>query len=394
MPKVFLHVDMDAFFAAVEQHDHPELRCKPVVVGAPADQRGVVAAASYEAREYGIHSAMPSREAGRRCPHAVFVPVNGERYRDVSRQIFGILERFTPLIEPLSIDEAFLDVTGSRRLFGTGPAIARTIKQAVHGETGLTASVGVAPNKFLAKLASDLEKPDGLTIVPTQQAAITSFLAPLPVSRLWGVGKVTQAALETAGIHTIGDLQQTTRERLSRAVGRHATQHLLALAFGRDEREVELAVEQKSISKEHTFGTDCRDVTTLERTLCDLTEEVGARLRAGGRYAGKGHLKLRWKDFGTITRQKPLAPPCCDDFSLREAALGLFRAEKLKQPVRLIGFGVSDLRPRDMGQQLELFQAEGTSRARREELSRAVDDLRQRFGRGRIQRGSIEPDGD
>ncbi|MDA0990535.1 MAG: DNA polymerase IV, partial [Verrucomicrobia bacterium] len=208
-PRTFLHVDMDAFFAAIEQHDNPALRGKPVVVGGPADGRGVVAAASYEARGYGIHSAMPSREAKQRCPHAIFLPNNGKRYQDVSRQIFGIFDRFTPFVEALSIDEAFLDVTGVKHLFGPGPEVARQIKVAIHAETGLTASVGVAPNKFLAKLASDLEKPDGLTVVPNERPAIAAFLAPLEVGRIWGVGKVTGAKLATMGIRTIGQLQQT-----------------------------------------------------------------------------------------------------------------------------------------------------------------------------------------
>jgi len=236
--RTILHVDMDAFFTSVEQRDRPELRGRPVVVGAPGDQRGVVAAASYEARRYGIHSAMPSREARRLCPDAVFLPVDGRRYSAASRQVFAILRRFTPFLEPLSIDEGFLDVTGSAALFGSGPQIARRIKDAIARETGLSASVGVAPNKFLAKLASDLRKPDGLTVVPESPEAIAAFLAPLPVGRVWGVGTVTRGRLEAAGIRTIGDLQCAPAARLARAVGRAAADDLARLARGEDAREI------------------------------------------------------------------------------------------------------------------------------------------------------------
>ena len=377
---------MDAFFAAVEQHDRPELRGKPVVVGAPPDQRGVVAAASYEARKFGIHSAMPSREAGQRCPHAVFVPVNGRRYQEVSGHMFSILERFTPLIEPLSIDEAFLDVTGARRLLGTGKEIAGQVKQTIRCETGLTASVGVAPNKFLAKLASDLEKPDGLTVVPAGQDEVMAFLGPLPVSRIWGVGKVTRGRLEAAGIRRIAELQATPLGRLAGIVGKNSAEHLRALAHGRDQRDIELEREAKSISREHTFPEDCACAETLERVLCELVEDVGTRLRGAGKYAALGHLKLRWKGFKTITRQEPFPRPCCDDFALRSAALKLFHAEALVKPVRLIGFGVSRLGD-SPGIQLSLFGTDVPARDRREDVSRAVDQLRRKFGKTTIGSG-------
>ena len=215
-PRVFIHVDMDAFFAAIEQRDHPEWRGKPVVVGAPPDQRGVVSTASYEAREYGIHSAMPSSEAGRRCPHAIFVPPDMVRYEQVSAQVFAIFNRHTPYVEGLSIDEAFLEVAGSRRFFGDGREIAERIRADVRRETGLTCSAGVAPNKFLAKLGSEYRKPDGLTVLPFDRAAIAAFLRPLPVTRVWGVGKVMRAAFDRAALHTIGDLQDAP-EALLRA---------------------------------------------------------------------------------------------------------------------------------------------------------------------------------
>ncbi len=387
MERTILHVDMDAFFAAIEQHDHPEWRGRPVVVGAQPDARGVVAAASYEARRFGIHSAMPSRDAGRRCPEAIFTPVNMARYHDVSRQIFGIFERFTPDIEPLSLDEAFLDVSGAHRLFGPGPEIARRIKATIVAETGLTASIGVAPNKFLAKLASDLNKPDGLTLVPTTRAAIMAFLAPLPVGRIWGVGAVTGAMLNKHGIATIGDLQRIAEPALAAILGRHGAAHLRRLAMGEDARDVAPEREEKRISREHTFPRDCQDAAVIIRLLDDLVEDVARRLRADGRFASVAHLKLRWKDFKTITRQRPLAQPSCDDFTLRHAAQELLRAEPLKQPVRLIGFGVSHLVARSESQ-LSLFPDAPAAPERRERLSHTVDAIRRHHGTESIRRAS------
>lgn len=392
MKKVILHVDMDAFFAAVEQRDNPALRGKPVIVGAPPDRRGVVSAASYEARAFGVHSAMPSRQAARLCPHGVFLPVDGKRYAQASRQVFRIFERFTPLIEPLSIDEAFLDVTGVKRLFGDGPAIARRIKQEIKTETGLTASVGVAGNMFLAKLCSDLEKPDGLVVAPETEEAVAAFLAPMPVGRIWGVGKVTQQTLEQAGITTIRELQAATPRRLAALVGRHYAEHLARLARGRDARDVSLDREEKSISREYTFDKDCASAERIETVLCDLVEDVGRRLREAGKYAGLARLKLRWAGFETITRQRPLAPPRCDDYSLRRAGLELFRAEELRKPVRLIGFGVGELAAGPAAQ-LSLF-GEDRAMQRHEQLSRTVDALRERYGNDAVRRarrcGSME----
>lgn len=381
-----LHVDMDAFYASVEQHDHPELRGRPVVVGAPADKRGVVAAASYEARKFGIHSAMPSREAYRRCPDAVFVPVNGARYRDVSRQVFAIFERFTPHVEPLSIDEAFLDVTGARRMFGTGEEIGRQIREAVLREVGLTCSVGVASNKFLAKLASELDKPDGMTVVPRGRSEVIAFLAPLPVRALWGVGKVTSQALELKHVRSVGDLQAISEAQLARWLGRHAAAHLRRLAFGEDERDVETDVEEKSISHEYTYPEDCDDPAELERCLCELTERVGIRLRAANRYAGVIRLKLRWHDFRTITRQRALSAPSCDDITLRKVALALLREQRMEGRVRLLGIGVGKL-SETRQQQLSLFDTATDQHARSERLSRAADEIRRQFGEDSVGSG-------
>ena len=387
-----LHIDMDAFFAAVEQRDHPELRGKPVVVGAPADQRGVVSTCSYEARAFGVHSAMPSREAFRRCPQAIFVPPNMPRYAAVSRQVFAIFERFTPLVEPVSIDEAFLDVTGSRRLFGEPEAIAISIRAAIHAETGLTASVGVAGNKFLAKLASESRKPDGLTVVPRSRTEVLAFLAPLPVGRLWGVGKVMRELLEGHNYRLIGDIQHATGPALAAVVGHHAASHLLRLAFGEDEREIETDAEEKSISREYTFPADCRDPDRLRAVLRDLTDDVGQRLRESGKFAGVGKLKLRWSDFQTLTRQRSFPAPVCDDFTLRRLALELLQAEPLVQPVRLIGFGVSGFTT-ERHEQLSLFDdPPAVRRDRDEKLCHTVDRLRNKLGADQIVRAdAVQP---
>jgi DNA polymerase-4 len=387
MDRVFLHVDMDAFFASVEQRDNPELRGKPVAVGSPADQRGVVAAASYEARRFGVRSAMPSGEAVRRCPDLIFVRSDMARYKAVSREIFAIFERFTPLIEPLSIDEAFLDVTGAEKLFGSGVEIAEKIRKAILDELDLTASVGVAPNKFLAKLASDMNKPDGLTLVPFDEDAIIKFLAPMPVERIWGVGAVTAKVLQKGGISLVADLQAIDLHHLVRLVGEHSANHLKMLAYGRDTREIGRSVKEPSISKEQTFAHDIRDRDKLEKSLLNLVDNVSTQLRAKNRYAGVVRLKLRWQGFKTITRQKRLSQPCNDAFTLREVALVLFRKEQLVKPVRLIGFGASKLTGR-RAEQLSLFEQASENIEKRERLSKSVDLLKQKFGEGAIVRAS------
>jgi len=388
MRRVILHVDMDAFYASVEQHDHPELRGKPVIVGAPPNQRGVVSAASYEARTYGVHSAMPSREAGRLCPNGIFVPPNMERYVEVSAQVFAIFERFTPTLEPLSLDEAFLDVTSVQRIFGDGPEIARKIRAAIEAETGLAASAGVAPNKFLAKIASDMNKPDGLTVVPIETRAIKEFLAPLPVGRLWGVGKVMRSAFERAGIRTIGDIQLMSESAMTKLTGKGSASFFKALADGIDDREVESSIREKSISRENTFDTDVEDRAEVEHVLSGLVEDVGRQLRTLGRYATVAQIKLRWQGFETLTRQKKLPVPVEDDFSLLTAARELFAKEKLIKPVRLIGFGVHGLTDQP-AQQLALFEDARTSAKKHASVSRTIDAIRSKFGSGSIRRGMM-----
>lgn len=381
-PRVILHADMDAFFAAVEQLDHPELRGRPVIVGAPPNRRGVVAAASYEARAFGVRSAMPSREAGRRCPHGVFVRPRMERYEELSRRVFAIFERFTPLVEPLSIDEAVLDVTGARHLFGDGPTLARRIKAAVREELGLTVTIGVAPNRFLAKLASELGKPDGLVVVPNDSAEIRAWLAPLPVARLWGVGAATERRLRELGMATIGDVQTVPMDRLIARFGTPTARWLRTLAEGRDDRPVGETAPAQSISRERTFPQDVRDRTRVEAALLELVEDVGRRLREGGWYAGTARLKIRYAPFRTVTRQCPIRPPACDDFTLRAAARRLWQAERQGRAVRLIGFGAERL-ARTPGEPT-LFDDLDARRQRLERLSRVVDELNRRYGPGAV----------
>jgi nucleotidyltransferase/DNA polymerase involved in DNA repair len=383
-----LHVDMDAFFASIEQRDHPEWRGKPVVVGAGPHERGVVSTCSYEARKFGIHSAMPSREAGRRCPHAIFTPGNHALYAAVSQQVFAVFGRYTPFVEPVSVDEAFLDVSGSLRLFGPPETIAASIRGDLRRELGITGSVGIAHNMFLAKLASDMRKPDGQTVVPRDPADVRAFLAPLPVRRLWGVGKTTAELLQGAGLTTIGDIQRMPPDALSRWVGNSLANHLARLAVGHDERDLTFEWEEKSISRENTFGEDTRDSALLADTLRELADDVGRQVRQSGHFATVARLKLRWSDFRTITRQRPFVAPARDDFTFREMAESLFEAAYDGAAVRLIGFGVTgftDVR----SDQLLLFDDPTPLRDKRENVCSAVDSLRERLGSDAVRLGGI-----
>lgn len=388
-----LHVDMDAFYAAIEVLDHPEWRGKPLVVGSPPDQRGVVSTCSYEARKFGIHSAMPSRTAGKLCPHAVFVSPRMDRYADISAQIMTIFEEFTPLVEPLSLDEAFLDVSGALRLWGDAVAIARELKTRITTRVGLTASVGVAPNKFLAKMASDMNKPDGLTVVPLAQPGIMAFLAPLPVTRMWGVGKVTGARLAKEGIREIGQLQCMEPWRMERLFGKAGAAHMADLARGCDNRPVITHWEEKSISNEHTFLHDETDIERVRQCLLELAEEVGGRLRKSGKLARTGHIKLRFGDFSTITRQLSFPVALSSDRELIACAMTLFERERVSRTIRLVGFGVSNLAGQEQEPQAqqELFAelSDGKRNHRDRKLDQAVDALRHSYGSEAIKRGSV-----
>ena len=380
-PRTILHVDLDAFFASVEQRDHPELRGKPVAVGmgGTAD-RGVVSAASYEARKFGVHSAMPIRTARRLCPDCIFVAVNGALCQRVSREVMAILRRFTPLVEPVSIDEAFLDVTASRALFGDGPAIARAIKAAIRNELELTASVGVAGTKLVAKIGSDLRKPDGLVVVPPGEEA--AFLDPLPISRLWGVGPQTAAALKDFGVTTIGDLARMDRASLVRRFGQHGAA-LVDRAHGVDADPVDDPDAAKSISHEHTFDIDTADPEVLERTMLAMAEGVSGRLRAAGIKASTVTVKVRDTAFHTVTRQRTLPEPTDLTEPIWRAALELARPETRGKKIRLIGVATSGFGER---QQLGLFEAVDPRKRRATE---AADELRRRFGPRAVTRARL-----
>jgi DNA polymerase-4 len=374
--RAVVHVDMDAFYAAVEQRDRPELRGRPVIVGADPRGRGVVSAASYEARVFGVRSAMPISRAWRLCPHGVYLPVDMTKYARVSGEIMAILGDFSPLVEPVSVDEAFVDLTGTQSLWGPPAEAVRRIKSRIREETGLTASAGLAANKFVAKVASDLEKPDGLVVVaPGGEAA---FLAPLPIERLWGVGKATARELAALGVVTIGQLQAIPPRVLAARLGPHGPD-LLALAHGRDERPVEPFSPPKSMGAEETFERDCRDLARLQETLRGQAERVARELRAGRLAACRVTLKLRWADFRTLTRSHT-GDPTQDGLELYRRAATLLAREPLAQPVRLIGVSASTFRPEAHGQ-LPLLDP---AAVRREQLARAVDRITGRFGRSAI----------
>ncbi len=376
-----LHVDLDAFFAAVEQRDRPELRGKPVIVGGGGpNQRGVVSAASYEARAFGVHSAMPLRTAGRLCPHGVFLPVDGAKYQAVSREVMAILRRYTPLVEPISIDEAFLDVTGSRALFGDGESIGRRIREEIRAEVGLTASVGVARTKLVAKIASDLRKPDALVVVPAGEEA--AFLAPLEITRLWGVGAKSATALREYGVRTIGDLAALPEDLLVRRFGKHGAA-LGARARGIDADPVGGRDAAKSISHEHTFDVDTSEREVIERTILGMAEGVAGRLRDSGVKAATVTVKIRDSSFRTITRQRTLPEPTDLTEPIFRTALELARPEVRGLRIRLLGVAASGLGERD---QLALF-ADDDPRRRR--VVEAADAVRHRYGERAITRARL-----
>ncbi len=379
-----IHLDMDAFFAAIEQRDHPEYKGKPVIVGGLPNTRGVVSTCSYEARAFGVHSAMPLREAFRRCPHGVFLPGRMRRYQEVSAALMKILREYTPLVEPLSCDEAFLDVTGSERLFGPAEEIARLIVTRIEAELELTASVGIAPNKFLAKVASDLQKPKGFVVVkPGEERA---FLAPLPISKLWGVGPKTAANLRQLGLQTIGDLQKRSVEELRRHLGETGEQ-LYRLALGIDDRPVTPEDEVKSIGHEITLSTDTDNRDFLEGVLLSLSEKVARRLRRQGLIGRVITLKIRDTDFHTITRRTTLSQATAFEEVIYQTARALAEENQWgKKPVRLLGVSVSGLQKSETGQ-VPLFNEPAQQDLRR--LHQTIDQIKDRFGEKAITRGRL-----
>jgi DNA polymerase-4 len=384
--RTLLHLDLDAFYSSVEQLDDPSLRGRPVIVGGPS-RRGVVCAASYEARRFGVRSAMSTAEARRRCPEGVFLPPRFERYGELSERVFGIYRSYTPLVEPLSLDEAFLDVTQSRSLHGGGRDIAVAIKREVRAGTGLTVSAGVAECKMAAKIASDLGKPDGLVEVP--EGGVAPFLAPLPISRLWGVGKVTEAALRKLGVATIGDLTRFPEAVLVDRFGSHG-RHMKALALGDDPRPVVPDEEAKSVGAEDTFQEDLRGEEALLPQLLAQSGKVARRLRAAGRRGRTVTLKLKYADFTLVTRRCTLDVPTDDGAAIFGAVRADLRRADLSRPVRLTGVSVSGFGEEGAPPQLELFGSEpAPGEAKRARLNTAIDDLADRFGDGAVRPATL-----
>jgi DNA polymerase IV len=380
MSRAVLHVDMDAFYASVEQHDDPQLAGKPLIVGW-AGGRGVVAAASYEVRRFGVRSAMPMRTALKLCPHAVCVRPHMARYQEVSRTVFGVFHEFTPLVEGLSLDEAYLDVTASQELLGSAVEIARRIKTRIHGLTGLTASVGVAPNKLIAKIASDLDKPDGLSVVPLEQ--VRAVLDPLSVRRLPGLGRKTGARVEEAGIHTLAQLRSAPDAVLWPLFGRY-TAWVRDRAAGLDERPVQPELEEKSLSAEDTFEQDIAEARTLQAQLARLADLACARLRARELVTACVGVKIRRHDFVTFTRQRAIAPATCAGRVISGVAAELLARWLESNPgakLRLLGVVLTELKP---AAQLGLFEE-----LRRDgRLDAALDEARARFGAQALRRGN------
>ncbi|MCR5439777.1 DNA polymerase-4 [Selenomonas sp. WCT3] len=380
MKQLVMHVDMDAFFASVEQLDHEEYRGKPLIIGGLAG-RGVVSTCSYEARKFGVHSAMPMGRAQQLCPQGIFIEGNYSRYAEVSQQIFAVFDCYSPVIEPLSIDEAFLDLTGMEKIMGTPLGYARKLKGEIREKTGIVASVGIAPNKFLAKLASDLEKPDGLVIITEDK--IRQVLDPLPVRRIWGVGRRMNEQLEKLGIQTIGQLYRADYHRLQQQVGENMARHLHQLAAGIDHRIVAPRERAKSIGKEMTFTEDLQCREDAERVLLDLSCKVGWRLRKAGEKARTIQLKLRLSSgFKTYTRSRTLSEATCYDEEIYHTVLDLLHELKLFRGIRLLGVSTAGF---DDGRELNLFQDEG----KKDNLYAAIDKIRAKFGEGGITKAQL-----
>ena len=386
--KHIIHLDMDAFYPSVEVLDNPALKGKPVIVGG-SKERGVVSSASYEARKFGIHSAQPIAKAKRLCPGGIFLPVRMSRYQEISKQVFGIFHRFTPLVEPISIDEAFLDVTDSIRLFGQPGNIAKKIKQIILTETGLTISAGVAPSKFVAKIASDIDKPDGLTVVHPDD--VRDFLDPLPVKKMWGVGKVSQRLLSRLNIHNFRDLRQTPVKVLEKKFGKHGVKiHLLAM--GVDERDVIPDHDVKSIGHEQTFLQDIISLDTVQKELLALGSKVARRMRQKGLKGKTITLKVKYSDFVQITRSVTLPKSIDDGSEIYSVACRLLKKTGVtKKPVRLLGISLSRLSCLGTGTQLSLFDQDRSSQER-QRLNTALDSLYEKYGDKSVVPGTLLKD--
>ncbi len=383
--KHIIHLDMDAFYPSVEVLDNPVLKGKPVIVGG-SSERGVVSSASYEARKFGIHSAQPIAKARRLCPDGIFLPVRMSRYQEISKRVFAIFHRFTPLVEPLSIDEAFLDVTGSIRLFGQPENIAKKIKKIILAETGLTISAGIASSKFVAKIASDIDKPDGLTVVHPD--GVKDFLDPLPVKKMWGVGKKTRLLLSGLNINTFRDLRQTPVEVLGKKFGKHGVKiHLLAM--GIDERDVIPEHDMKSIGHEQTFLQDIMSLDAAKKELLVLGNKVARRMRHKGLKGKTVTLKVKYSDFVQITRSTSLPESTDDGLEIYTAACCLLKkTEVTKKPIRLLGVSLSQLGLSGIGIQLSLFDQDPSSQ-KRQRLNTVLDSLYEKFGDKSVVPGTL-----
>ena len=383
--RAILHLDMDAFYPAVEILDNPALKGKPVIVGG-SRERGVVSSASYEARKFGVHSAQPIATAMRLCPHGIFLPGRMSRYKEVSTQIFEIFYRFTSLVEPLSIDEAFLDVTGSTRLFGQPVEIAKKIKQIVVEETGLTVSAGVAPSKFVAKIASDMDKPDGLTVVPPE--SIRQFLDPLPIKKMCGIGKVTQEALSRLNVHTFRDLSRVPLKVLEQRFGKHGLK-MHQLSMGMDHRDVVLGHDVKSVGHEETFSQDILDKDLARKELLALANKVARRMRQKGATGRTVTLKVKYSDFIQITRSSTLPKSTDDGLEIYSTVCHLLeKTEVGNRPVRLLGLSISQISFHDAESQLPLF-TQDTASQKRKDLNVALDSLYEKHGDKSVRPGRL-----
>ncbi|MBE9522180.1 MAG: DNA polymerase IV [Proteobacteria bacterium] len=382
MAKTILHIDMDAFFAAIEVLDDPSLAGKPVIVGGTT-KRGVVSTANYEARRFGVHSAMPIFMAKKKCPHGTFLPVRKERYAEISRKILDILKDFTPSIEQVSIDEAYLDITGTEELFGSPEQIVRRIKDRIRKETGLTCSIGVAPNKVLAKIGSDMNKPDGLTIILAND--VEEFLSRLPVEKIPGVGKRSLDRLQRYGIKMVGDLGRFSEERLLKEFGKFG-HRLYEIAKGADASSVVAHAEAKSISSEETLPSDTGDLSVLRKWVMSHGDRVAQRLRKEGLKGGTITIKIKFNDFSAITKSHTLAEATDISKTISETAVKLLLDQALRAKVRLIGVAVSNLEKSAEDAQLGLFEEEH-NKVKERNVDQAMDKIREKFGTKVITRG-------
>jgi len=382
---MIIHVDMDAFFASVEQLDNPDLKGKCVIVGGTSN-RGVVAASSYEARKFGVYSAMPMYQARQKCPQGVFLCPRGHRYRELSFEVMLILESFTPVVQQVSIDEAFLDITGSGSLFGSPYETGLKIKRKVKDVVGLTCSVGIAPLKFLAKIASDMDKPDGLTIIPPE--TVPAFIEILPVNKISGVGKQTRSRLEKMGIFTLGDVNAHSQKILIDQLGKYG-KRLWELANGIDRSAVNPHRPVKSVSSEETLSSDTLDVNFLKSVMLKQSEDVGRQLRQKSKKARTVSIKVKYFDFKQITRQTKLSRHTFSSEKIYQTAVNLLDKLRLNKPVRLIGVGASDLDLKDRPVQMDLFSQSDNGFDKWEKVDTAVDAIAEKFGHDMIKKAGL-----